>query len=256
MVQRCELTFVFAVGFELCQTFADHLNEQFLGLNLTYHHVSVRVTVERKLLRNTFRQRAEQLARSFAEFALHIFAFRIIAVEGSELFVGCEHVVQLLNQHTHSGDELDEAFGDKNGTEVQTCVRAVDDDLHDVLHDVVKRHLLRLYLFGNKADIRLALKRALQCDVTGATAHQTDEMPVFLRRVGIALDVTNQFGIGLTCGVETEGGLNHLVLEVAVDGLRAADNLNAALFLQVVLSEYASVGVRVVATDDDYGLDT
>ena len=45
------------------------------------------------------------------------------------------------------------------------------------------------------------------------------------------------------------------VLQVAVDGLRAADNLHAIVVCGVVFGEHASVGVRVVATDDDYGLD-
>ena len=86
--------------------------------------------------------------------------------------------------------------------------------------------------------------------MAGAAAHQTDEVPVFLCGVGVALDVADQLAVNLAGGVETKRGFDHFVLQVAVDGLRAADNLNAAVLLQVVLSEYAGVGVRVVTTDD------
>ena len=68
--------------------------------------------------------------------------------------------------------------------------------------------------------------------------------------------VTDELSVGLTSGIETERGLNHLILQVAVDSLRATNHLNAALFLQIVLSEHASIGVRVVTTNDNNGLDT
>ena len=55
-MQSRELTLVFAVRFENSQTFLYHLDQQFLGLNLAYHHISVRVTVECQLARNTLRQ--------------------------------------------------------------------------------------------------------------------------------------------------------------------------------------------------------
>ena len=75
-------------------------------------------------------------------------------------------------------------------------------------------------------------------------------MPVFLCRVGVALNVTNHFAIHLASGVETERGFNPVVLQVAVDSLRATDYLNASTLSLVVFSEHASVGVRVVATDN------
>ena len=92
--------------------------------------------------------------------------------------------------------------------------------------------------------------------MTCRTSHEADEVPVFLRGVSVTLDVTDELSVRLTSGVETERGLDHLVLEVAVDSLRAADDLDAALFLEIVLSKDTSVGVRVVTADDDNRLDT
>ena len=91
--------------------------------------------------------------------------------------------------------------------------------------------------------------------MAGAASHEADEVPVFFCRVGVALDVSDQLRVNLASGIEAEGGLDHLVLEVAVDGLRAADNLYAALLLQVVLCQHAGVGVRVVTADDYNSLD-
>ena len=92
--------------------------------------------------------------------------------------------------------------------------------------------------------------------MAGAATHEADEVPVFLCRVGIALDVSDQLAIDLAGGIEAEGGLDHLVFEVTVDGFRAADNLYAALLLQVVLCQHACVGVRVVTADDHNSLDS
>ena len=88
-----------------------------------------------------------------------------------------------------------------------------------------------------------------------ATAHELDEVPVLAGTVTVALDVADELRVGLTSGIETERGLNLLVLQVAVDGLGATDNLYAILLGSIVLGQNTSVGVRVVATDDNQCLD-
>ena len=50
-------------------------------------------------------------------------------------------------------------------------------------------------------------------------AHELDEVPVLASRVTVALDVTDDFSVDLRSGVEAEGGLDLLVLQVTVDGL-------------------------------------
>ena len=256
VVERGELAFVHAVGFQLCQALANHLNEQFLCLDLTYHHISVRVAVERQLLCNPLRQRTEQFARCGSQHRLHVLAFRVVALQRSKFLVLRQHVVQLLYQHTHSGDELNKSLGDEHGTEVQSGVRTVNNHLHYLLHNIVQRHILCLYLLRNQADIRLALQCALKGDMRSRATHQADEVPVFLCRVSVALDVTNQLAVHFASGVEAERGLNHVVLQVAVDGLRAANHLNTAFLLQVILCQHAGIGVRVVAANNHDGLDT
>ena len=85
--------------------------------------------------------------------------------------------------------------------------------------------------------------------------HQLNEVPVLTCRVAVTLDVTDNLSVGLASSVEAERSLNLVVLQVAIDSLRTADNLYAVVLGSIVLSQNASVGVRVVTTDDYESLD-
>ncbi len=76
-------------------------------------------------------------------------------------------------------------------------------------------------------------------------------MPVLLGRVAVSLDVSDQLAVGLRSCIESEGSLDILVLQVTVDGLRAADNLDAGIVCSHVLSKNCCVGIGIVAADDD-----
>ena len=167
----------------------------------------------------------------------------------------CQHLIELCNELLDGRDELNQAFGNDNSTEVVAVGSTVGNSLSDVSNNIVERHLLSLYLLADEADIGLALQSALQSDVRSRTTHHLDEVPVLAGRVTVALNVTNQLRVGLTSGVETERGLNLLVLQVTVDGLRATDYLHTVLLGSIVFSQHASVGVRVVTTNDNESLD-
>ena len=81
--------------------------------------------------------------------------------------------------------------------------------------------------------------------------HELDEVPVLAGRVTVTLDVTDDFSINLGSGIEAEGGLDLLVLQVAVDGLGATDDLDRRTDALIVFGQDCSVGVGVVTTDDD-----
>gem|GEM_PF-4718134 len=49
---------------------------------------------------------------------------------------------------------------------------------------------------------------------------------------------------------------NHLVLQVSVDSFRATDYLNSGSDLFIIFGEYASVGIGIVATDNNDSFDT
>ena len=82
------------------------------------------------------------------------------------------------------------------------------------------------------------------------TSHQFNEVPVFTCRDTVTLDITDNFGISLTSSIETERSFNHFVLQVTIDSLRTTDYLYATILGCIIFCQYASVGVRVITTDD------
>ena len=73
----------------------------------------------------------------------------------------------------------------------------------------------------------------------------------FFAELAVTLDVADDLAVGLGSGIEAEGALDILVLQVAVDGLRAADNLYAGVVCCKVLSKNCGIGIGIVAADDN-----
>ena len=90
-----------------------------------------------------------------------------VSIERSKLLVLSKQVVEFLNKDTHGRDELDQSFGDEYRTEVQSGIGAINDHLHDLLHDIVERHVLGFHPLRDEADVRLGLQGALKGDVAG-----------------------------------------------------------------------------------------
>ena len=87
------------------------------------------------------------------------------------------------------------------------------------------------------------------------TAHNFDEVPVFLGRVTVSLDVTDELAVCLCCCIETEGTLDIFVLKVTVDCLRTSDYLNTCVVCCEILSKNTCVCVGVVTADDNNSCD-
>ncbi len=96
----------------------------------------------------------------------------------------------------------------------------------------------------------MGLERAFQRHVARGAAHQADEVPVLDRGRRVAADVADQLGVDLARRVEAERRLDLLVLHVAVDRLRDADDARLAFLTPQVLGEQRGVRVRIVAADD------
>ncbi len=76
-------------------------------------------------------------------------------------------------------------------------------------------------------------------------------MPVLLCGVGISLDVSDELRVRLGRRVKAKGALDVIVLQVAVDGLRAADDLYADMIRRKILGQDSRIRVGIVAADDD-----
>ena len=155
----------------------------------------------------------------------------------------CEHFIQLGDELLDSGNEFNETFGDEYGTEVVSILGTVCYNLCEVGNHVVERHFLLLNFFRNQTCVGLGLECAFQSNVRSRASHKLDEVPVLACTVAVALDVTDEFAIGLAGSIETEAGFNLLVLEVTVDGLGASDYLYTIVLGSIVLGQNASVGV-------------
>ena len=243
MVLCGELADELAFLLHLIKLLADHLGEELLGLDEGHLDIAVRVAVQRKLAGDTGGQGIEGGEIGGTEVCLHVLDL-VFAGDGLGL-VGGEGVVELSDEFLDGGDELDESLRNDDGSEVVTACSTCGDGIGDVSDDLVQALLLGLDLFGDEADVRLGLEGALKGDVGGAAPHHLDEMPVLAGGVAVALDVADELAVGLAGGVEAEGSLDLAVLEVAVDGLGASDDLDAVLLGGIVLGEYACVGVGV-----------
>ncbi len=166
-----------------------------------------------------------------------------------------QKVVKLGNQALHGRDKLDKPFGNQHDTEVHTALCTLHNNISDRINNLVKGHILFLNLFRDDADVRLALKGAFQCDMAGRTPHEFDKVIIFLGRIAVALNVTDNFGIHLRSGVKTKRGFDNIVLKVAVDGFGATDNLHTCVDALIIFGKHCCIGVRIVATDNHKSLD-
>ena len=78
------------------------------------------------------------------------------------------------------------------------------NDIGNVIDNIGKRKVFLLHLFRYDADIGLCLQGAFQRDVRSRTSHHFDKVPVFARRVAVALNISDEFRIYLTSGIKTE----------------------------------------------------
>ena len=184
-----------------------------------------------------------------------IFALSSLVEVSVVVAVSSEQVVEFLNQTAYGRYELDKSLGDDDSTIVLATSSACSDDGTYLVDDLVEGEVSLLHLFRDEADIWLALQGTFEGDMRSRATHNLDEVPVFACRVAVALNVTYEFSISLSGGVEAERSFNLFVLQVAVNGLGASDDLYAHVLCCVVFCEHACVGVRVVATDDDDSLD-
>ena len=231
----CKLAYILTLGLHLLQLLGYHLTQELLCLNEADLYISVRVTLACQLLCESTRQALEYLCIGCGKLAVE----PLDAVCGSVggVLLGCEKVIELCYQLLDRGDKLDEALWNQHDTKVVAVLGAVGYGLSNIVDDILQGLTLLLYFLRDDANIGLGLECALQSDMACRTAHEFDEVPVLLGAVGVTLDVADQFAIGLAGGVKSEAGLYLVILEIAIDGLRTADDLNAGLVGEIVFCE-------------------
>ncbi len=161
-----------------------------------------------------------------------------------------KQVIELADEIPHRGDKLDQSLRDQGYSKVVALSSTLSHYRGNILYDLTQGLLLLLNLLRDEADIGLRLESALESNVRGRASHHLDEVPILARRVAVALDVSDDLGVDLSGCIKAKGGLYLLVLQVPIDRLRTADHLYSGIDRLVVLGEYASIGIGVIATDD------
>ena len=253
---RSEFTHEFPFGFHFGQTTSNHLAQQFFGFDKRYLNISVGVAVERELTGDTFGQAgidSRIFGRKVFDDIIDLFRF----LNHCEFrTVRSQIVVQLGDKTLHGRDKFNKSFGNQHRSEVVTFGGTGSHDFGDIIYYIVESHLLGLDFLRNQTNIGLSLQSAFQSDMRSRTSHQLDKVPIFLSRVTVSLYVTDYFGIYFTSRIETERRLYHFVLQVSIDSFRATDYLNSGSNLFIIFGEYASVGIGIVATDNNDSFDS
>ena len=217
----------------------------------------MRVAIQAELNLNFTRQRAEYKAgilRQTAADKLQLFTGIKKTVEGFRFLR--QKIIQRGDKCFHFRNELNQTFRNQRYTKVHAAISTGSDNFSDVFHQIFKRHLSGSNFFRNNRNVRLGLQRAFQRDMTGAASHQFDEVPIFLGRVGITPDIADKFAVYTAGSIKTKGSFNAIILQVAVNCLRTADDVNANAVLLVVFSQQTGVGIGVVTADDYQRLDS
>lgn len=184
VVHGGELAVVFAFGTHIFKTLCNHGAEQLFCLDERNLHVAVGVAVESELTGHTCGKRCVSFGICCAEIGEYELALLLLGGEAGEfLGVLCENIVEFGDKSLDGGNELDETFGNEHAAEVVAVGCAFCHYIGDVVHNLLKSHVLGLDLFGDYADIGLALECALEGDVRCRAAHEFDEVPVFFEEL-------------------------------------------------------------------------
>ena len=252
-----ELAVVSSGGLPGSQIVSDQSGEQLLGLDERDLHVAVGVALQKQLLLDALGQNGEHVHGLLGKTRLDEGVLLLPSGQGVELggLLAGQQFVDFRDQHGEFGNELHDALGDDGNAEVPALRRPGGHGVGNIVRDLGEGHLLLSHFLANQADVGLGFQGAFQRHVGSGTTHDLDKVPILLGGVGVALDVADDLAVGLGSGVEAEGALDVLVLQVAVDGLGATNHLNAAIVGGKILGENRGVGVGVVAADDDDGGD-
>src|SRR5574344_70202 len=168
--------------------------------------------------------------------------------------VSCKKVIQFSNKAVDGWDKFNESFWNQDSTKIPSFTCTIGNSLADFSNDIVKGKVFSLNFLTDDANIRLALQSTLQGNMTCRTPHQFNEMPIFTCRITITLNISNKLRISFCCSIKTERRFNLGILQVTVNSLWTSNDLNAILLSCIIFSQDASVGIRVIATNNDNGL--
>ena len=237
----------------LCKLGAYQSGEQFLGLDQGNLHIAVRISVKEQLLLDGLRKDREDFHGLLREAFLDECILGIPVRKCIELccLASCKKLVDLSDQDRELRNEFDNTLRDDDNAKVHAFFCSLCHRVSDLVCDLGQGHLLFRHFLRDQADVRLCFQCALKCNMGSTATHDLDEVPVLLRGVAVSLDIADQLTVCLGSRIKSEGSLDIFILQIAVDGLRASDDLNACIMCSHVLSKNRCIGIGVVAADDN-----
>ncbi len=210
----CVLAPISSRRFSCFQLIAYKSCEQFLGLNQGNLYIAVGISLKKQLLLDRLRKNREYFHSIPRKPLLDKrILFTPIRKRIKRIcLAACKKFVDLADQSGELGNKFHNALGNHDNAKVKAVCRSLLHGVCNIIRNLGQGLLLFLNLLGDQTDIRLALQCTLQCNMRSAPSHNLDEMPVFLGRVAVSLNVSNQFAVSLSCRIKTKGNLNVLIL--------------------------------------------
>ena len=233
--------------------FSDEVGEEFLGLNLGELNFSTDFSLEEKCLLEEIGKGGVQRVGPGSEQSLDGNIVGKLLLESVLLllfFNVFEKLVELAEKLMEGRDVGEETFGDDNATVVLVLVGSGGDDISNVVDDVLEGLETVGALLGDDHDVRLGLEGTLEGQVGRLLAHKSDKVPVLDGGGRVGEHVSDQLGVHLGGSVETNRGLNVLVVNVSVNGGGNDDDSGLDLVLDEVLRQGNTVGHGVGGTDE------
>ena len=251
VVKSREFAIVFAFGTHLFKTLTNHFAKQLLGLDKRYLYIAVGIAIKSQLARDTFGQSFVSLGIVCTEMFDDPLTLCLAVKSGKCLFFFSEKIVEFGYQTTHCGYKLDKALWDKHCSKVVALCCTCSHNISQLVDYILQGEVLCLNLLRNDANVRLGLKCTFKCNMTGATPHKLYEVPIFFGAIAVSLNIAYNLAVYLCGCIETKRGFNQIVLQVAVNGLRAAYNLYTCTHLLVVFGKHGRISVAIVTANDD-----
>ena len=187
------------------------------------------VSVEQELVLDGFRKEVKEFPRSLRQIGLDVLS------NGRRKWLR-DDLIDLLDENVHLRNELDEPFRHKDHAILLLTLISLANDVGELISDLLKSHGILLDLLTYEDPVHASLEGALKCNVRCRSSHQSDEVVISLAGEGINTQVSDSLRVSLGGCVEAETNLDVLILEVAVDGFRAANNSAFRLMLFKVFS--------------------
>jgi len=102
----------------------------------------------------------------------------------------------------------------------------------------------------------MSLERALKNKMRWISTHKSNEVPVLDSGGTVSQHVSNELGVDLSCGVESETGLEVFVSNVSVNSRWDVDDVSVDLVGLEILGNLDAVGKTVSGANNDEAGDT